>query len=159
MQPSKKVRIGLLVFFGVAVIFIVSSGHFFERKTEAEIVFAHTTVRAEVADTESSRIRGLSGRAPLPDGAGMWFDFDASGTPGIWMKEMNFPLDILWFDEGLHVVFVKENALPESYPEVFSPPSQFSPARYVLEVPAGFVKKYGVSLGENVSLQKKGLVP
>lgn len=117
----------------------------------ATIVFRQATVTAEVADTEILRIRGLSGHAPLPPDAGMWFDFGSPQHADIWMKDMNFPIDILWFDEDLRAVHIKENALPESYPEVFSPTV---PSRYVLEVPAGFVKEKGVSLGDRISVQE-----
>ena len=60
------------------------------------------------------------------------------------MKEMNFPIDIIWLDENLKIVAIKENAMTESYPEVFTPST---PARYVLEVPAGFVQKNKISVG------------
>lgn len=121
------------------------------KRNMATIVFRQATVTAEVADTESLRIRGLSVHAPLSPDAGMWFDFGSTKYAGMWMKEMSFPIDILWFNEELRAVYIKENVLPESYPEVFSPTV---PSRYVLEVPAGFVKEKGVSLGDRISVQE-----
>jgi uncharacterized membrane protein (UPF0127 family) len=116
---------------------------------QADIVFKNTTVKADISDTNALRARGLSGRSSLHDGAGMWFVFEAEESHSIWMKEMNFPLDILWFDAGLQLVHTKENATPESFPEAFR---SSAPALYVLEVPAGFVQKYQVAAGEKVAV-------
>lgn len=140
------------VFVGVLVGFFILSS--FSKKESQEkreiiIVFQNTTIQAEVADTPKLRIQGLSGHAPLSEGRGMWFDFGVQGIHGIWMKEMSFPLDILWFNEEFRIVHIKENAKPSSYPEIFTPPSS---ARYVLEVSAGFVAKSGASLGDRVSI-------
>ncbi|MFA5830784.1 MAG: DUF192 domain-containing protein [Candidatus Paceibacterota bacterium] len=120
-------------------------------KNIAAISFKNVSVEAEVVNREDTRILGLSGRSALSEGEGMWFDFISEGYHGFWMKDMNFPIDILWFDKHLRIIHMKENASPESYPETYAPPS---PDRFVLEVPAGFVKKYAVSLGESVTVNK-----
>ncbi len=143
--------IGGIFFVGGGIFFFGEQGDVTTQKKNIYIAFASTTVKAEVADTEALRVRGLSGHAPLLDNTGMWFEFDTPKRASIWMKEMLFPLDILWFDENLQLVYMKENATPESYPETFMPSS---PALYVLEVQAGFVKKYGVLFGEKVAVQK-----
>ncbi len=110
-------------------------------------------VRAEVAVDPSARRRGLSGRTSLEEGAGMLFVFPESDLHGIWMPDMRFAIDILWLDEGMRVVHVHERATPESYPEVFR--SQV-PARYVLEVPEGFLRTHGVRVGDQVFVHAQG---
>lgn len=157
MRPRFFVLLFIFIFLAVLGLFLLEKNGkgggknaVLVQQKETSITFKNATVRAETADTPASRIRGLSGHAPLGGGEGMWFDFGVFGLHGIWMKEMLFPLDILWFNENLQLVYVKENAKPSSYPEVFTPSS---PARFVLEVPAGFVKKNGVVLGETVSVQ------
>lgn len=101
--------------------------------------------KSYVADTQILREQGLSGKKSLPSGTAMLFVFENPSQYGFWMKDMNFPIDILWFTpsevEGRDqkkIVFVKENATPESYPEVFS---STTPAQYVLELPAGEVAR------------------
>lgn len=159
MHVSKKVRLGLLVFFGVTVIFTIIITHRLEGGTKmaatnpvlknTTVVFKNIAVNVDVSDTEALREKGLSGRVSLPDGAGMLFVYQEDGVYSYWMPDMHFPIDIIWFDENLKIVYIQENATPESYPRVFSPEV---PARYVLEVPAGFVQKYEVVLGEKVSV-------
>jgi len=106
----------------------------------------------EIADTPEKRERGLSGRAPLAPNEGMLFVFDEPGIYSFWMKEMLFPIDIVWIDEEGRVVHITENADPSSYPQTFSPPS---PVLYVLEISAGLVKINNISLGNQVFLKKE----
>jgi uncharacterized membrane protein (UPF0127 family) len=73
------------------------------------------------------------------DDPGLLFVFDEPGLHGIWMKDMRFPIDILWLDDAFQVVDVRKNVAPDSYPTVFKPTK---PARYVLEVTAGFADRY-----------------
>lgn len=112
-----------------------------------------TEVEADVADTLARRTQGLSGRGALPEGTGMLFVFDESDKHGIWMRDMRFAIDIFWLDDTMHIVAVKENADPSSYPETFYPES---PARYVLEVPAGFALAHGIATGDKVWLIEGG---
>lgn len=114
-------------------------------------------VDVEVASTPAQLARGLMYRESLADGSGMFFVFESEGRHGFWMKNMEFPIDILWLDSDLRVVDITENVPPcRSDPcEIYRPDV---PSRYVLEVPAGFVVDSGVAVGQTVSLgQKSGL--
>ena len=87
-----------------------------------------------VSDDFEKRVLGLSNRTNLPEGIdGMLFIFPKSDTHGIWMKDMNFNIDILWLDDNFNVVDQRLNVSPDTYPESFTPSA---PALYVLELPA-----------------------
>ena len=108
-------------------------------------------VIVEVARTDEEKARGLSGREILPQGHGMLFVYEAPTRPTIWMQGMRFPLDILWIKGGRVVDFVM-GANPPSRGEL---PLMFIPrqeAEYVLEVPAGFVERLGVSINDPVRI-------
>lgn len=111
------------------------------------IIIGESAVTVEVADSEEERKQGLSGREVLEPGNGMFFIFDQPGLHGIWMKDMNFPIDILWFDQYGELVHFEEHVSPETFPDTFFPRS---PSRYVLEVPAGFVKDRSIKLGDKI---------
>jgi uncharacterized membrane protein (UPF0127 family) len=117
-------------------------------ESRARIGFETVEVDAGIADTDAERIQGLSGRPALGEREGLFFVFTRPGMHGIWMKEMRFPIDIIWFDEQMQVVGLKERATPESFPEVYLPSM---PALYVLEVNAGFAEMYGIEEGETAS--------
>lgn len=111
-----------------------------------------TTVKASVADTLAERIQGLSGTPFLPDDVVKLFAFGASGSHSIWMKDMNYPLDIMWVDLEGSIVHIEENITPDTYPESFSSPT---PAWYVIEANAGFVSLNNISLGDEVVVQSQ----
>jgi uncharacterized protein len=111
------------------------------------IIIGESALTVEVADSTEERSKGLSGREALPAGNGMFFVFEELGLHGIWMKDMHFPIDILWFDQYGELTHFEEHVTPESYPETFYP---ISPSLYVLEVPAGFVKDRGIKLGDKI---------
>lgn len=99
----------------------------------------------EVADTDVLRTQGLSLHRPLALNEGMLFIFPNDGRHGFWMKDMLFPIDILWLDSDYRIVDVKEHATPASYPEIFLPGA---PARYVLEVSAEFFENHRLKQGD-----------
>lgn len=111
-----------------------------------------STIRAEKASTEAEREQGLSGRTGLAADEGLFFTFDMDGIWGIWMKDMLFPIDILWIDENLAIVGVKERADPKDFPEIYK---SERPARYVLEINAGAFGSSGAKVGDTVSFLEK----
>jgi len=100
-----------------------------------------------LADNEATRTQGLSGTTYLAPQNGMLFVFDEVGYHGIWMKDMNYALDILWLDEQRAIVHMDENVMPESYAtrQIFRPQQ---PARFVLELPAGSVAQFDLAVGQ-----------
>lgn len=117
--------------------------------TKKNITIKDTTLVVEIADTDSKRIQGLSGRKDLKEGTGMLFIFDAPKQNYFWMKDMNFDIDIIWFNEEGELIYVVEGATPASYPELLGPNEN---SKYVLEVPSGFFKKEGWKLGDKIDL-------
>jgi len=109
------------------------------------VVIGETKITVDVADSPSERTQGLSGRASLRPGSGLLFIFDEAAIHGIWMKDMYFAIDIVWVADNMQVVHIEQNVTPDTYPTVFKPKS---PARYVVEVPAGFVAEEGIKMGD-----------
>lgn len=97
-----------------------------------------------IADTEEKREKGLGDTESMPDSTAMLFVFDEPDTYAFWMKDMKFPIDIVWLNENKEVVHIVESAMPESYPENFVPPQK---SQYVFELNAGLVSKYGIKVG------------
>ena len=97
-----------------------------------------------IADTDALREHGLSDRASLGDDQGMLFTFPIAQMPGFWMKDMHFPLDMVWIDASSTVVGVTENISPATYPNVFYPPSLVTE---ILEINAGAAQKFGIATG------------
>jgi len=89
-----------------------------------------TNMVVKISNTEEERSKGLSGKNFLFPVSGMLFIFDKEYKVGIWMKDMNFPIDIYWFKKDLSLDLVLRDIKPESYPDVFYPQGD---VLYVLE--------------------------
>ena len=103
-----------------------------------------------IADTEAKRVQGLSGHAPLAQNEAMLFVFPNESDWGIWMKDMIFPLDILWLDKDMRVITAEQNVSPATYPNVFRPNT---PALYVIEANAGFIERNRIVYQEQLKIK------
>jgi len=105
-------------------------------------------LEVQIAETAPEKARGLMFQDMLPYDQGMLFVFEAPGKRSMWMLNMQFSLDIIWFDENGNVVEIKTNVPPCKTPlEVMScdsTPVSSDNATYVLEVTSGFVDRFGI---------------
>ncbi|MEK7502976.1 MAG: DUF192 domain-containing protein [Patescibacteria group bacterium] len=104
-------------------------------------------VEVDIANNEKERNKGLGGRKNLPEDSGMLFIFEIPAKYSFWMKDMRFPIDIIWIEENKKITAISENIAPETYPASFSPSE---PVKYVLEVNAGWADKNGVKSGDSI---------
>ena len=150
--PLPVALLVLLILFGLAAAIMQTTTPrvSIEQKKSALVRIGSTEVSAEVVNIPAARERGLSGHAPLGASEGMLFVFDKEDEHGFWMKDMLFSIDIIWIDSSYNIVSIKENATPESYPEVFYPAS---PVKYVLEVSAGFAATHSIAEGSKVVVE------
>ncbi len=66
----------------------------------------------DLALTSEQQSQGLSGREVMEADTGMLFIFQSEGNLTFWMKEMHFPLDIVWIGANCTVVDVTLGAPP-----------------------------------------------
>jgi uncharacterized protein len=145
----------LFLFVGVLVSLTSKKNKEVESTPEISDVTNKVTVGQsifdiEMATTYESRSLGLSGRVALPENYGMLFLFNEPGSYGFWMKDMNFPLDVIWIAER-RVVGFEENVPPEGNrpTKTYFPPV---PVTEVLEINAGLVSELGIRVGDVVKL-------
>lgn len=111
--------------------------------------------KARIADSPAEREKGLSGTPHLGQDQALLFIYDTDDRWSIWMKDMNFAIDIVWLDKSKKVVHIVKNAQPESYPhESFSPSG---PARYVVEFVAGTVDAKKINIGDTAKFDETQL--
>ena len=97
-----------------------------------------TTLDIEIAEGDYETATGLMYRNSMEDHQAMLFIFERESPLSFYMKNTQFPLDIIYLNEALQIVEVYRNAKP------FDPtplPSR-KPAKYVLEVNAGLVAQW-----------------
>ena len=105
-------------------------------------------LEVQIADTEPRRVRGLMFQDQLPYDQGMIFVFDGPGNYSLWMLNMQFSLDMIWFDKDGKVVHIEQDVPPcKSALEIATCQSIVpeGEAVYVLEVTSGFVEKNNIT--------------
>ena len=134
--------------FAIVLVFILVSYHFLtvvNIDNIKSVNIAGQNIKVELAVTQAEQERGLSASLDLAETEGMLFIFAESGRHPFWMKDMKFPIDIIWLNENMSIVYIKKDARPESYPEIYSPDKD---SKYVLEVVSGFADKNNLKIGD-----------
>lgn len=109
-------------------------------------------VEVEIADTPAKRARGLQYRSELGEREGMLFVFASEERQSFWMKNTLIPLDLIFIGRDRTIVGIVEQAAPLST----EPLEVGSPSQFVLEVPGGFCRRYGVRVGQKVRFEGLG---
>jgi uncharacterized membrane protein (UPF0127 family) len=120
-----------------------------EQVTACSIALDGQCIELERAETGAQHIQGLSGRPDMDDNRGMLFVFPEDDFYCMYMKDMNFSLDMVWLSSGGEVVHIEENVTPETYPEQFCSPVL---SRYVIELKAGVVDRANIEAGQSINL-------
>ncbi|MBI2036305.1 DUF192 domain-containing protein [Candidatus Microgenomates bacterium] len=135
----------------IAFIKVIASN----KPKQTTVTIRNQTFLLEVADNDNRRAKGLSKRDSINNQEGMLFIFDTAGFYSFWMKEMKFPIDIL---------FIKDNKIVTIYQSVPNPKNGtaltdlplYKPreaANYVLEINAGLSQKYGFEEGDMAEIK------
>ena len=149
-QAIGKILLGVL-YTSIAIIIFIALYVVSRHAPHAPHVFlGGEQIAVTIADTPTLQEKGLSGHTPLASDEGMFFIFPHPAIEGFWMKDMLFPLDIIWFDANKKIVDVWQNATPGSYPQVVSPRE---PAQYVIEVSQGFYTAHHLQQGDTFELR------
>ena len=78
----------------------------------AVVTPAGSRYAVEIASNPESRAQGLMFRESLAAGRGMLFLFPHPSVESFWMKNCNFPIDIVWMDAGRKVIYVNAHTPP-----------------------------------------------
>ena len=112
-------------------------------------------LEVQIADTEPRRVRGLMFQNQLPYDQGMIFVFDKAGVYSLWMLNMQFPLDMIWFDKDGSIIHIEKNIPPCKTALETMACQSITPngdALYILEVTAGFVDKFNITKDSKMSI-------
>ncbi|MDD5668626.1 MAG: DUF192 domain-containing protein [Candidatus Omnitrophica bacterium] len=118
-----------------------------------KVCIGNVCVNAVIASSEQERAEGLMFKESLSENEGMFFVFERADVYSFWMKNMKFPLDLIWINTDKKIVDITRNAPPcENDPcPVFSPDQKI---KYVLEVQAGFADKFKLRVGDSVTCEE-----
>ncbi|AFH50678.1 Hypothetical protein IALB_2975 [Ignavibacterium album JCM 16511] len=155
----KNLLIGVVILIIAAFLifnnFIKDSKHEMEYYTftkEGELIFSDslgntkTKIDIEIADDDYQRQLGLMNRKEMNENQGMLFIFPRQDFLSFWMRNTLISLDMIFVDESKTIVTIHKNTRilsDTSYPSS-------KPARYVVEVIAGFTDKHNIQVGDKI---------
>ena len=102
-------------------------------------------VRAEIANTEQDRLRGLMFRDKLAENSGMIFLYPRPEASAMWMKNTRIALSVAFIDTNGRILNIAEM---EPYSEEAHASS--GAAAYALEMNRGWFRKQGIKAGDLV---------
>lgn len=111
-------------------------------KTGTEVI-----IQAEMARKPAEQMKGYMERKHIPDGTGMLFVFGGETYQSFWMKNTPSPLSIAYIraDGTICDIF-------DMKPFDLTPVESTQPAQYALEVPLGYFKRAGITIGDKLKL-------
>jgi uncharacterized membrane protein (UPF0127 family) len=111
-------------------------------------------VQAEVAYTNDLRMQGLMFRKSLGPNQGMLFVWPQDEAYCMWMRNTYIPLSVAFIDAKGSIVSVHEMK-----PQTENSHCAASPARYALEMNAGWFKAKGLQRGARITGLEKAPAP
>lgn len=143
---------GLIFIVFAGVVIFQFRGNQNAKNESATVKVNNQTFKVGIADTPEELQRGLSGRNSLPKDQGMLFIYKNKDYHSFWMKDMKFPIDIIFID-GNKIISIAKNA-PIPLPNQTGLPIFRSggPNDKVFEINAGLSDKYNIKVGDKVEI-------
>lgn len=115
------------------------------------VTIGKNKLKVEMAEAALAQLKGLSWRKSLDPNSGMLFVFGTPSFYSFWMKDMFFPIDIIWISNDQIVDITKNVPVPQgNYLPTYSPSE---PVNYVLEINAGYSDSHGIKIGDQVKIE------
>ncbi len=155
----KKIIITIVIILIIVFLFFIGRAYFakndFNLTTLAKAKIGDYSFNLLLAKTAKEKEIGLSNTKSLPKDTGMLFEFEKADYYSFWMKDMKFPIDI---------IFIKDNKIVTIYNEVKPPTNNkelaiyqpLEPANKVLEISSGLSKQYGFKKDMEIKYENLG---
>ncbi len=152
----------LAAIIGIIVVFIIGFFIFQTIKANTAIfsIFNRSSVTINshkfdlmTAKSDKEKQVGLSKEKSLSPNSGMIFSFEKPDYYAFWMRDMKFPIDILYINKD-KIVTIYRNVAPPSSNGALPLYRPTQPADTVIELPAGTADKYNIKEGDQVKISK-----
>jgi uncharacterized membrane protein (UPF0127 family) len=152
----KPICLGVAIFVTL-LLWLLSAGDIefsyaasIDNKTSSIVKIDDMNITALVALTPEEQSTGLAIKESMKENEGMLFVFDTPKKYSFWMKDMKFPIDIIWVDSNKKIVHIEDNLQPCLF---LLPCPSYTPTAdslYVLEVVSNFTNKHDIRIGDKV---------
>lgn len=119
------------------------------------IIINNHPIRVEIAETPSERQRWLTFRSDeLPLNSALLLVYDKPDLYSLWLLNIQFNLDIIWFDNSGNIVYMKEDVRPcsNTLDAAQCTYKNTIPAKYILAGTTGFIKYHKITKDVKIKL-------
>ena len=127
-----------------------------DRYLKAKVTVRGLELNADLAVTQEQMSKGLAVKDELKENESMLFVFGEPSRHSFWMKDMKFPIDIIWLDSDGKVVHIEKDLQPCLSVLVCTNYSPNTDSQYVLETVSGFTQRHNVSVGTHIDFKLIG---
>jgi len=135
------------------ILFVLIIGYFLISNAKAEIMINDSVFNVDLALFFDKKTKGLSGIDSIEENNGMLFVYFNNDIRYFWMKDMDFPIDILWI-KGNKIINISEN-VPVYTDEQITRINSVYPVDRVLELKAGTILKHNIKINDKVIIKLK----
>ena len=142
-----------LIAITIILVGIFSIWFYSRHPLQTTVAVRNSTFIVDIAITAKEKEIGLGYRESLPSDHGMLFVYDHKEIYSYWMRNMKFPIDIVWIDDRTIVDITKNvpvSGKPVSELPIYHP---IVPADKVLEINAGLSDRYGIFVGDKIIIK------
>jgi uncharacterized protein len=135
--------------FVVAALFVgglVAGAAHAQSMPVMELTAGFHRIEAEVAANNPARMQGLMYRKAMPQQHGMVFAFPMDAQHCMWMKNTFLPLSVAFIDASGRIVNIEEMK-----PQTEDNHCAAKPARFALEMNAGWFAQVGLKPGDAIN--------
>jgi uncharacterized membrane protein (UPF0127 family) len=123
---------------------------------KAKVSIDGLQLSAEIPTTRELMAKGLAVKNELRDNESMLFVYEEPSKQSFWMKDMRFPIDIIWIDSNGRIVHIEENLEPCPLAPICPTYAPNADSQFVLETVSGFAQRHNIGLGTYVRFDLTG---
>jgi uncharacterized membrane protein (UPF0127 family) len=123
--------------------------------SKGTIVINNNSISTEIAETPAERQRWLTFRnEELPLSSALLLVYDKPDLYSLWLLNIQFNLDLIWFDGAGNIVYIKQDAAPcmNTLDAAQCTYKNTIPARYVLAATTGFINYHNITIDSKIKL-------
>lgn len=142
--------------WGLLILLFISDRGIAEQKLipsdEYQVFFPvqALNIKVELAITDKQRKTGLMFRQALALDRGMLFKFESTETQNVWMRNVFFPIDVVFISRQGKVVALLKHLPPCLQQDTCPIYRSGVEAKYMLEINAGLIEQHNISIGQPI---------
>lgn len=122
---------------------------------EGTIRIDHDVIKVEIAESDADKQRWLMFREEkLPLNSAMILVYKKPDLYSMWLLNIEYDLDLIWFDQRGNVVYVVKNASPceNTLDAANCTYKNTKPAKYIIAATSGFADEHKITKGSKMTI-------